>query len=248
MKIKKSLGQNFFVNENLGEKIINFVKEENPEVVVEIGSGRGFFTQKLVAFSQKQMLVEKDDILAIELAATFPNATVLNIDFLEWDFAELKEFKDKKVVFWGSLPYNISKPIIHKILSSEFFTNNCYFIIQKEVAEKYVGNIPNNNILSLKTQLYAKSKKLMDIHPGAFMPQPKVMSSVIKFSPIVPIQKDINEDKFIKFIENCFRSPRKTLRNNLKNISDRLQDEELLNKRPQELTLEQYLEIFTNLS
>ncbi|HAM37620.1 MAG: Ribosomal RNA small subunit methyltransferase A [candidate division WS6 bacterium GW2011_WS6_36_26] len=245
--IKKSLGQNFFVNENLGEKIINFVKDENPEIIVEIGPGRGFFTHKLSIFSQQLVLIEKDDILAEDLKISFPNAIVLNQDFLDWNFKELEQFSGKKIIFYGSLPYNISKPIIQKIISSGFFSNNCYFIIQKEVAEKYVSKEPNNNILSLRTQLYAKPKKLMDINPGAFMPRPKVMSSVIKFSPIEK-QTDINEEKFIKFIENCFRSPRKTLRNNLKNISSRLQDEELFNKRPQELTLEQYIHIFTNLS
>ncbi|KKP92624.1 MAG: Ribosomal RNA small subunit methyltransferase A [candidate division WS6 bacterium GW2011_GWC1_36_11] len=245
--IKKSLGQNFFVNENLGEKIINFVKDENPEIIVEIGPGRGFFTHKLSIFSQQLVLIEKDDILAEDLKISFPNSIVLNQDFLDWNFKELEQFSGKKIIFYGSLPYNISKPIIQKIISSGFFSNNCYFIIQKEVAEKYVSKEPNNNILSLRTQLYAKPKKLMDINPGAFMPRPKVMSSVIKFSPIEK-QTDINEEKFIKFIENCFRSPRKTLRNNLKNISSRLQDEELFNKRPQELTLEQYIHIFTNLS
>ena len=245
--IKKSLGQNFFVNENLGEKIINFVKDENPEIIVEIGPGRGFFTHKLSIFSQQLVLIEKDDILAEDLKISFPNAIVLNQDFLDWNFKELEQFSGKKIIFYGSLPYNISKPIIQKIISSGFFSNNCYFIIQKEVAEKYVSKEPNNNILSLRTQLYAKPKKLMDINPGAFMPRPKVMSSVIKFSPIEK-QTDINEEKFIKFIENCFRSPRKTLRNNLKNISSRLQDEGLFNKRPQELTLEQYIHIFTNLS
>jgi len=246
--IKKSLGQNFFVNENLGEKIINFVREENPEIVVEIGPGRGFFTRKLSAFAPKLVLIEKDDSLSQDSTDSFPNATVINIDFLDWDFKELEQYKDKKIVFYGSLPYNVSKPIIHKILSSEFFTENCYFIVQKEVAEKYISKEPNNNILSLRTQLFAKPKKLMDINPGAFMPRPKVMSSVIKFSPIQKLQTDINEEKFVKFIENCFRSPRKTLRNNLKNISSRLQSEELLDKRPQELTLEQYIQIFTNLS
>jgi len=246
--IKKSLGQNFFVNENLGEKIINFVREETPDVVIEIGPGRGFFTQKLASFAQDLVLIEKDDLLANELRSSFPNATILNIDFLDWDFNELEQFKNKKIVFYGSLPYNVSKPIIHKILCSPFFLNSCYFIIQKEVAEKYIAKEPNNNILSLRTQLFAKPKKLMDIHPGAFMPQPKVMSSVIKFSPIPKQQISFNEDKFVNFIENCFRSPRKTLRNNLKNISSRLQSEELLEKRPQELTLEQYIKIFTNLA
>lgn len=247
MRIKKSLGQNFFINENLGKKIVDFVKSQSPDLVVEIGPGRGFFTQKLAEIAPKLLLIEKDDILSQNLKETFPNAVILNKDFLDWNFDELIPFKDKKIIFFGSLPYNVSKPIIHKILSSEFFKNNSYFIIQKEVAENYIAQAPNSNILALKTQLFAKPKKLIDIHPGSFLPQPKVMSTFIQFSPI-PRNTTIDTWKFIRFIENCFRSPRKTLRNNLKNVIINPNFEELLNKRPQELSLEQYLQIFTNLS
>ena len=241
--IKKSLGQNFFINGHLGERIIGYIEQESPDVIVEIGPGRGFFTQKLAKITNNLLLVEKDNELAQELQLTYPRT--VNIDFLDWDFKELSDEKNKKIVFFGSLPYNVSKPIIHKIISSEFFDNNCYFIIQKEVAEKYTSKYPNNNILSLKSGLFASVTKLFDISPGSFFPPPKVTSSYIKLAPKSP-KVTIDQEKFIKFLELSFQSPRKTLRNNLRSTDFKIEATELLEKRPQELSLEEYLTLFNN--
>ncbi len=242
--IKKSLGQNFFINEHLGQRIISHVGQEIPDLIVEIGPGRGFFTQKLSKITSNLLLIEKDDELAKELSLSYPN--VLNIDFLDWDFKELNSEKSKKIIFFGSLPYNVSKPIIQKIISSEFFNNNCYFIIQKEVADKYIAKSPNSNILSLKSQLFANPTKLFDISPGSFFPPPKVTSSLICFAP--KLQKiQLDNEKFIKFLEKSFKSPRKTLRNNLKGTNFNADILALLDKRPQELTLDEYLFLFNNL-
>jgi len=242
--IKKSLGQNFFINEHLGERIINYIAQEHPDLVVEIGPGRGFFTQKLSKIAPNLLLIEKDDELSRDLSLTYLN--ILNTDFLDWDFKELDTEKNKKIIFFGSLPYNVSKPIIQKIISSEFFNNNCYFIVQKEVAEKYVAKSPDTNILSLKSQLFANPTKLFDISPGSFFPPPKVTSSLICFTP--KQQKiQVNNEKFVKFLERAFRSPRKTLRNNLKGTNFNVDTLPLLDKRPQELTLDEYLFLFNNL-
>lgn len=244
--IKKSLGQNFFVNENLGRGIIEYIEKESPDVIVEIGPGHGFFTKKLYALGKPLILIEKDNLLADSLRQEYPNAEIINKDFLEWDMDEIKKYKDLKATFFGSLPYNVSKPIIHMIISSGYFNNSSYFIVQKEVAQKYTAKAPDNNILSLKTQLYADSKKLFDIGPKSFFPSPKVDSSYIKFTPnniSVPIKKEL----MVSFIEKCFRSPRKTLRNNLKTNKASLEVENILNKRPSQLSLEEYIFLFTNL-
>jgi len=240
--IKKSLGQNFFINEHLGEKIVNYIAQENPDLIVEIGPGRGFFTKKLAKLTSDLLLIEKDDLLAQKLKFVYPN--VLNIDFLEWDFEGL--ISSKKTLFFGSLPYNVSKPIIQKIISSKFFNSNCYFIIQKEVAEKYIAKSPNSNILSLKSQFFAKPTKLFDISSGSFFPSPKVTSSLICFAPQHQ-NFQINNEDFDKFLEKCFRYPRKTLRNNLKCTRFSVDITFLLDKRPQELTFNDYLLLFSNL-
>ena len=134
MEFKKSLGQNFFINENLGNQILSYISNESCQYVVEIGPGIGFFTIKLKEMGKNLLAIEKDNVLAEKLVAQGIN--VLNVDFLDWDF---KELSDKQVIFFGSLPYNVSKQIISKIISSKYFTNNCYFIVQKEVDARIPG-------------------------------------------------------------------------------------------------------------
>ena len=245
MEAKKSLGQNFFVNDNLADRIVEQTLENNPKTVIEIGPGRGFFTQRFLAKGVRTIAIEKDNDLATQLQYELPDLEIINNDFLALNIENL-DINPHETVFYGSLPYNISKPIIRKILNSFQFKTSAYFIIQKEVAEKYIAKTPNSNILSLQTALYAKTKKLFDISKGSFRPVPKVTSSFIKFT-YSPTELNIEDKKaFEGFLISCFTSPRKTLRNNIK---QRLQNKniqsELLSQRPQQLTLEQYFELFT---
>ena len=233
IETKKSLGQNFFVNKNLAQQISDIVIEENPEVVVEIGPGAGSFTQFLREQNFKLILIEKDETLSSLLGEKYPKAEVRNVDFLEWEMGDLEEHIEKKILFFGSLPYNVSKKIIKKIIKSKYFNTNSYFIIQKEVAQKYTDLEPNNNFLSVSTHLYADVKRLFDISPESFKPRPKVNSSFVRFSPkdIIP---ELDKKAFEKFLKICFKQPRKTLHNNLKNSFSFGEGEgkELLSKSP----------------
>lgn len=242
MELKKSLGQNFFINENLGNQILSHISNESCPYVVEIGPGAGFFTMKLKEMGKKILAIEKDDSLAEKL--TGQGINVVNIDFLDWDF---KELGDESAIFFGSLPYNVSKPIISKILSSKHFTNNCYFIVQKEVAEKYVAKAPDSNLLSLRAQIYANCKKILDIGPSSFKPAPKVNSSLVMFFP-TEFNLSVDIHTFNSFLEQCFAHPRKTLRNNLRGYKFSSDFEDLLQKRPQHLSLEEYLQLFNDKS
>lgn len=246
--MKKSLGQNFFVNKNLSAQIADIVLREKPDVIVEIGPGQGVFTQIFIKESIDLFAIEKDDNLSLELKHLYPSITVKNVDFLDWDFSELEPFKEKKITFFGSLPYNVSKKIIKKIITSEFFNSPSFFIIQKEVAEKYCAKEPNNNYLSLSTTLYADTKKLFNISPESFKPRPNVNSTFIQFTPkTIPLE---NSQAFEKFLHNAFRQPRKTLKNNLgRDYSFTKEDiTPLLQERPQHLSLEQYLYLFNNVA
>ncbi len=242
MELKKSLGQNFFINENLGNQILSHISNEPCPYVVEIGPGAGFFTMKLKNMGKKLLAIEKDNTLTEKLLEQGIN--VVNVDFLDWDF---KELEDESAIFFGSLPYNVSKQIISKIISSKYFTNNCYFIVQKEVAEKYVAKAPNSNLLSLRSQIYANCKKILDIGPSSFRPAPKVNSSLIMFSPTQRVSQ-IDISTFESFLEQCFTHPRKTLRNNLRGYKFSNNFEKLLLKRPQHLSLEEFLQLFNDKS
>lgn len=245
MEAKKSLGQNFFVNDNLADRIVEKTLENNPKTLIEIGPGKGFFTERFLKKGVNTIAIEKDNFLSQQLKSEHPHLTLLNKDFLDLDLSEI-DIIPQETAFFGSLPYNVSKPIIRKILKSDAFRNSAYFIIQKEVAEKYIATKPNNNILSLQTKLFAKSKKLFDISKGSFRPVPKVTSSFIQFT-YSPTDFEIEDiQKFENFIIRCFNSPRKTLRNNLKQyLNEKDISNELLSQRPQQLSLEQFLQLFT---
>lgn len=241
MKLKRSLGQNFFINENLGNTIVSYILKNPCKNVVEIGPGRGFFTEKLIKGGKTVLAIEKDDTFAKDLM--LKNINVLNIDFQDWDF---KEIKEKDIIFFGSLPYNVSKRIISKIIESKYFKNSAYFIIQKEVAEKYTDKEPNNNLLAIKTSLYADVKKLLDIGPNSFKPSPKVNSTLTVF-----LQNKKWNIKVISlfqhFLEIAFTHPRKTLRNNLKKYKFGNTFNNLLDKRPQHLSTQQYIDLFNDI-
>lgn len=246
MEPKKSLGQNFFVNRNLSKQIVDTVLSTKPDLIVEIGPGKGYFTEQFHTEVENLLLVEKDDVFSEELRAKFPNRTIINEDFLEWDFKELEMYKNKNIVFFGSLPYNVSKVIIKKVVRSEYFVRPSFFIIQREVAEKYMAKEPNNNLLSLQTALFADVKRLINIGPESFSPRPKVNSSFVSFIP-KDTEIDIDLESFLKFLNMCFTQPRKTLRNNLKAVLNKTVDDEsnkLLSQRPQHLSLDEFLILF----
>ncbi|MFA5633931.1 MAG: 16S rRNA (adenine(1518)-N(6)/adenine(1519)-N(6))-dimethyltransferase RsmA [Candidatus Dojkabacteria bacterium] len=253
MKRKKSLGQNFFINKNLSKQIVELVLKENPDIIVEIGPGTGSFTKELYQSKARLILIEKDNELYQNLQYAFPQSQIENYDFLEWNLDNLKKYTDKKILFFGSLPYNISKLIIKKIVESEHFKNPAFFIIQKEVADKYIAENPNSNLLSLKTKIYADTERIFNISPDSFRPKPKVDSSFIMFSPKEKIE-DIDVVQLKKFLQICFKQPRKTLKNNLKGAYPNLSKnnikgsfEKLLTKRPQHLSLEEFLFLYNNL-
>ncbi len=239
MKAKKSLGQNFFINKNLGDYIINTLKDTECDSVIEIGPGMGFFTEKLSTVFKNITVIEKDTELARTLQFQFPDIKVLNEDFLNLD---LDSLLNTEVSFFGSLPFNVSKPIIRKIIEDKHFTKKSFFIVQKEVAEKYIYKQPYSS-LSLTTHIYADCKKIIDISPDSFRPKPNVTSSLISFTPNrkvdnkdIPILEDL--------INRSFKQPRKNIFNNLRGS----QFEKGLNTfktlRPAQLSLDEFIQIY----
>ncbi len=238
MEAKRSLGQNFFINSNLGEYIINILKQSGVNTVVEIGPGMGFFTEKLLKSFSKVSAIEKDTQLTNSLRLSYPNLNIVNEDFLDID---LNSIVDKDSMFFGSLPFNVSKPIIAKVIESKHFTRPSFFIVQKEVAEKYLYKEPYS-VLSLNTAIYAQCKKIIDISPDSFKPKPNVYSSLISFTPNC---RDINNvEKIKQLIKLSFRQPRKNIHNNLRGTKY----ENVLGKystfRPQQLSLDDYIQIY----
>lgn len=238
MKAKRSLGQNFFVNENLGKHISNLISDVDCDSVIEIGPGMGFFTEILAKNFKNVIVVEKDYTLAERLETQFPQITVFKKDFLDIDIESIVK---EETCFFGSLPFNVSKPIIRKIIQNPCFTKESLFIVQKEVAQKYLYRRPYS-ALSLTTSIYAQSKKILDISPQSFKPKPNVTSSLISF---LPSRKELVNTKLLEeLINTSFKQPRKTLGNNLKGTRFEKWADEHRNLRPADLGLEEYIKIY----
>ncbi len=241
-KPKRSLGQNFFVNKNLGNFLVEKTLENNPKEVVEIGGGRGFFTGLFLEKGVKVSTIEKDDTLSENLKFLFPNIEVFNEDIFSDKVKILFEKKD--AACFGSLPYNVAKKIVMYVAENSTI-ESFYFVIQKEVAEKYVSK-QKNSLLSIFTKLYFDSEIVCNISPENFKPRPNVTSSFIKFERNSNLSLVNDVKSFSKYLRTAFRQPRKKLRNNLKSYYS-LEESSVLDQRAESLDLEKHLEVFKNL-
>lgn len=230
---KRSLGQNYLINESIIRKIVKVVLESNPEHITEIGPGKGAFTKAFYETTIDLTLVEKDFTLAQILQNNYKETAIHNIDFLDFNL------NNPNTTYFGSLPFNIAGDIIHKIITSYTFNNPAFFIIQKEVAEKYLNK--KRNTLGLVREIYADFNILFDIKAGNFKPRPNVTSSFVKFTPH-DRYTNIDKNSLEELIGNSFRLPRKTVKNNLKPYKYKI-PQSLESKRPQDLCINDYVSI-----
>ncbi len=251
IKAKKSLGQNFLIDKNILEKIINttFIKDK---MVLEIGPGTGNLTSYILKKNPKKVFViEKDNQLAINLNNKFKNQiTIINEDVLKID--ETSFFKDNVTVF-GNLPYNISTEILSKwiINLKDVFWFDCLVLMfQKEVADRIIAkfNTANYGRLSIICNWKLNIKKICDIKPSAFSPKPKVDSSLLIFYPkkkFINIKDPKNLEKITRIFFNQRRKMLKKPFNQLFNGNHRVLDKLKidLTLRPQNINLETYYKL-----
>ncbi len=251
IKAKKSLGQNFLIDANILEKIVNVtqIKEKN---IMEIGPGTGALTSYILKKNPKKLIViEKDKNLAEILKQNFKEeVTVINKDILEIDESSL--IREKFTVF-GNLPYNISTEILSKWiinLKDEFWFDHLVLMFQKEVANRIISNFNTSNYgrLSILANWKLKVVKVCDIKPESFSPKPKVDSSLLLFTPknkIFKIKDPKNLEKvtrvFFSHRRKMLKKPFNQLFNGDQKILDKLKID--LNLRPQNLDFETYYKL-----
>ena len=234
---KHSLGQNFLVNSNIIKEITTIVMNSKPEHITEIGPGKGAFTKVFYDTTLPLTLIEKDTNLSQLIQNNYNNIELYNLDFLDY------KTLNYRTTYFGSLPFNMSRKIIEKILKSDTFKNPAFFIIQKEVAEKYLNK--NKNEIGFIREIYADFGILFNIKPGNFNPRPKVTSSFVKFVPKENNSKKIEKEDLEILIHRSFVTPRKTLKNNLSMYSYKIPNR-IMNKRADELELSDYVSILQN--
>ncbi len=248
---KKSLGQNFLVDKNIIEKIVNLtdIKSGN---ILEIGPGTGNLTLAILKKKpNKLIVVEKDNQLANKLRLKFnENIQIINKDILTVDENNLS--KDKFTVF-GNLPYNISTEILCKWilnLKDKFWFNCLILMFQKEVADRIVAKFNTKNYarLSIISNWKLDIEKICDIKPNSFFPKPKVDSSLIFFKPKKTYYKFKDPQNLEKITRIFFMHRRKMIKkpynqifNGENNVSNKLKIN--LNLRPQNLNFETYYKL-----
>ena len=251
IKAKKSLGQNFLIDKNILEKIVNTINIEN-KIILEIGPGTGNLTSFILKKKPKKIFViEKDTELSIKLKNKFNNdLTIINDDVLKID--ETKLFNDKVIVF-GNLPYNISTEILNKWIANlkdDFWFEYLILMFQKEVADRIIAELNTSNYgrLSIICNWKLNIKKICDIRPDAFYPKPKIDSSLLFFCPkknFVKIKDPNNLEKISRIFFNqrrkMIKKPFNQLFNGDQKILDKLKID--LNLRPQNLSLETYYKL-----
>ena len=249
---KKSLGQNFLIDTNIINKILDLskIKDEN---ILEIGPGTGNLTSQILKrFPKKLTVIEKDVDLIKLLKDSFEGKIdIIHSDVLKIDVNKLG--KEKFTVF-GNLPYNISTEILCKwiinIDDKNFWFKNLILMFQKEVADRIIAkfNTSQYGRLTILSNWKLNIKKICDVKPEAFYPKPKVQSSILFFTPKSNFYKINNPNNLEKITRTFFNQRRKMIKkpfnqlfNGDKRIADKLKID--LNLRPQNLNFDTYYKL-----
>ena len=243
---KKSLGQNFLKDEHYIQKIVDCVHYDDVSNFLEIGPGDGQLSEKIIQLNQPTKLIEIDQNLNQILNSRFSrykNVDVINDDVLKLD---LKLLSNSNTIILGNLPYNISSQIIFKVLESNIEYEYAIFLIQKELADRFIPKKNKSTKLSLQSNYFADLEKIFNIPPDAFYPVPKVNSTLVK---ITPNRKKYNLSEYNKLktiLSACFANPRKQLVSPLKKIFPSMPSFSFsLTNRPEDLALDHYFEILS---
>ena len=254
MKIlpKRSLGQNFLIDENILNIITELGNINNEDLVLEVGPGTGNLTQKILEKKPKNFtVIEKDKKLVDFLKKKFnKKIDIINEDMLKFSY---EKNLNKRIIVFGNLPYNISTQILSKwikIKKLENFYKKFILMFQKEVADRIIAkdNSKNYGRLSIISNWKMNVKKIMDIDPKSFKPIPKIKSSILTFEPKKNYYK-IQDGKNLEHITNVFfnqrrkmiKKPMKVLFKDFEEISKELSLD--LNLRPQNLSNLTYYKI-----
>ncbi len=262
IKANKRLGQNFLINDNAIQEIVNAAGISAEDLIIEIGPGLGTLTSKLLEKAGKVIAVELDENMIKILKDRFKlyeNFILINEDILKIDLKKLIEenlndLKNVKIV--ANLPYYITTPIIMKLLEDRLNINSITVMVQKEVADRIAEKTGEklSGAITYSVNYYAIPEKVTLVGKESFIPSPEVDSEVIKLNirKEPPVKVD-NEEMFFKLIKVSFMQRRKTLLNALTNSGLITNKEKLkqvlekmnldLNIRGEKLTLEQYAKL-----
>lgn len=220
---KKSFGQNFLIDDNILQGIVESANLAADDVVIEIGPGLGNLTHYILEKKVKVIAFEIDNDMVDILNQRFDNNNnleIINKDILKVDMESY--FMNKKVKVIANLPYYITSPIIFKLLEYRKNIESITIMIQKEVAERIVA-MPHSKdygVLTINTNYVSDVRKILNVPNTSFIPAPNVTSAVIQITPNEKKEKALgikDEEVFRDLVKKSFSARRKKLSNSLQN-------------------------------
>lgn len=254
-KFKKSLGQNFLVDKNFVDKIVDAAEIEG-ENVLEIGPGIGTISYEMAKTAKKVVVVEIDQRLIPilkENLSEFDNVKIINEDILKIDIQKLiaEEFNGQGFKVVSNLPYYITTPIIEMLITKNLPCTDMTIMVQKEVAIRMVADEKSKDYSSLSVfvKFYSDAKILINLPKTVFMPQPKIDSSILRLNLRI-YDETVDQDLLFSLVRSGFNKRRKTILNSLSDVANkedlRAAFEEVglaANLRAENLSLEDFIRL-----
>lgn len=257
--LKKQFGQNFIIDENIINNIVEKADLNKDTMIIEIGPGAGSLTYKLSKSSKNVLCYEIDTALEsilLDNLSELDNVDIIFKDFLKANVLEdISKYEFNKLYVVANLPYYITTPIITKIIEDKLPVDKIVVMVQKEVGDRFKAkpNSKDYNSLSIYLDYYYDVSKLMDVSKNVFLPKPNVDSIIVCFDKKERKLKVNDEEMFFKLVKDSFTQKRKNLRNNLKGYNVEKIEEVLklhnldLNVRAEALSIEIFAEIANKL-
>ncbi len=244
IKLNKNLGQNYLIDKNKRDQIINFGDISKEDVILEIGTGIGTLTLELAKRAKKVIAIEQDQKICEILAQRLEDEKIDNVELINDDALKVDFPPFNKII--SNLPYQISSPITFKFLNYDFDLG--ILMYQKEFASRMNGEVGTKNYSRLSAMLYFKCdvEKLTEVSNESFIPKPQIDSTVVK---LTPKEKSISDEDFrtySKFTKALFQHRNKKIKNALidsRHIISNI-DKKVLKKRLNDIDdekLEEYL-------
>lgn len=242
--LKKSLGQHFLRDENMCRKIVDALKEQPFTQLLEVGPGGGALTKYLIEIPNINFkCVELDEEKVLWLQKEYP---VLIDKIIHESFLDINAPFDGNFTVVGNFPYNISTQILFKVLEWRTQVESVLGMFQKEVAQRVVAREGNKvyGVISVLMQAFFEVEYLFEVHENCFNPPPKVKSAVIRLKPRKELPNMRSERDLFLLVKTAFNQRRKTLRNAVRGIFDpAMLEDEIFNKRAEQLTIDQFAEL-----
>ena len=211
--LNKNLGQNYLIDENKRNQIVNFGEIDEDDIILEIGPGIGTLTIELAKKAKKVIAIEQDGNICKILTERLKNEKIDNVELINDDALKTDFPKFNKII--SNLPYQISSPITFKFLDYDF--DLAILMYQKEFADRMNGEVGSKNYSRLSAMLYFKCNvdALTNVSSESFIPKPKIDSTVVKLTPKENKIEDIDFETYSNFTKPLFQHRNKKIRNAL---------------------------------